>query len=261
MHSGISTACLYPMELEKALPALISMDFHMFEVFINTISELRPKFIRELKKMIDESGSTVKSIHPFTSGFESFLLFSDYDRRFNDGLDFYKWYFHAANMLGAKILVLHGQRNDKRSRISETEYFEHYARLFELGNSFGITVAQENVNLFRSEDPLFISRMKKYLDGKCAFVLDIKQAVRAGKDPFAMCDAMGDRLVHVHINDNMPGKDCLLPGRGDMDYNLLKQKLQNFGYNGDLIIEVYRKNFIEMNELKIAKNVVDALVK
>ncbi len=260
MRSGISTACLYPMELEQALPALIALDFHLFEVFINTISELRPKFIKELKRMADDSGSIVKSVHPFTSGFESFLLFSDYQRRSDDGLEFYKRYFHTANLLGAEILVLHGQRNDKRSRITEQEYFEHYARLYALGKTFGVTVAQENVNLFRSNEPGFISRMREYLHEDCAFVLDVKQAVRGGEDPFQMCAAMGERLVHVHINDNKPGEDCLLPGSGTMNFGALKQLMQKSGYNGDLVIEVYRRNFGELNELTGAKKVVDGLI-
>ncbi|MGX8699809.1 sugar phosphate isomerase/epimerase family protein [Caproiciproducens sp.] len=260
MRSGISTACLYPMELEQALPALIALDFHLFEVFINTISELRPKYIKELKRMADDSGSIVKSVHPFTSGFESFLLFSDYQRRSDDGLEFYKRYFHAANLLGAEILVLHGQRNDKRSRITEQEYFEHYARLYALGKTFGVTVAQENVNLFRSNEPGFLLRMREYLNEDCAFVLDVKQAVRGGEDPFRVCAAMGERLVHVHINDNKPGEDCLLPGSGTMDFDALKQLMRKSGYNGDLVIEVYRRNFGKLDELTGAKKVVDGLI-
>lgn len=260
MHCGISTACLYPMELEQALSTLISMDFHLFEIFINTVSELDTEYIKELKRMVDYSGSTVKSVHPFTSGFESFLLFSDYDRRSNDGLEFYKRYFHAANILGAEILVLHGQRDEKRSRISEAKYFEHYASLYALGKTFGITVAQENVNLFRSDDPKFITRMREYLHDNCAFVLDIKQAVRAGKNPYEMCAAMGERLVHVHINDNKPGADCLLPGCGVMDFAALKNQMLQFGYNGDFIIEVYRRNFGDLHELVCSKQFINTLI-
>ncbi|WP_277668839.1 sugar phosphate isomerase/epimerase [Caproiciproducens galactitolivorans] len=260
MRSGISTACLYPMHLEQALSTLIEFEFHIFEVFINTSSELKPDYLRTLKQMTEESGSCVKSIHPFTSGFESFLLFSDYERRFCDGLEFYKHYFHAANLLEASILVLHGQRNDKRSRITENEYFEHYARLFELGKSFGVTVAQENVNLFRSDDPDFIRRMRNYLGDECAFVLDVKQAVRGGEDPYEMCAAMGERLVHVHINDNKPGHDCLLPGSGTMDFDALKRIMLEHGYSGDLIIEVYRRDFDKLQELVYAKRVVESLI-
>lgn len=260
MRSGISTACLYPMELEKALPVLISMDFRLFEIFINTFSEMKRDYVNELKKIAEESGSTIKSVHPFTSGFESFLLFSDYERRFQDGLDFYKRYFETANLLGAEILVLHGQRAEKRGQVPEESYFEHYARLFELGKSFGVTVAQENVNLFRSEDPGFIARMKEALKESCAFVLDIKQAVRAGKDPFVMCSAMGERLVHIHINDNTPQSDCLLPGAGNMDYGALKKMLCGFGYSGDFIIEVYRRSFGNLEELLPAKKTVELLI-
>lgn len=260
MRSGISTACLYPMELENAFSTLISMKFRLFEIFINTFRELRPDYIATLKQMADESGSTVKSIHPFTSGFESFLLFSDYERRFLDGLDFYKQYFHTANLLGATILVLHGQRSSAAKDTDEKSYFEHYARLFALGKTFGVTVAQENVSQFRSEDPLFIAHMRDYLGDGCAFVFDIKQAVRAGQDPYAMCDAMGNRMVHIHLNDNRPGDDCLLPGQGTMDLALLKNKLSGFGYDGDIIIEVYRRSFGGLQELEQAKKVVNAMI-
>ncbi len=260
MRCGISTACLYPMELEQALPTLISMDFHLFEIFINTISEMKPEYLKELKRMTDDSGSLVKSVHPFTSGFESFLLFSDYNRRFNDGLEFYKQYFNAANILGAQILVLHGQRSDKHSRITEEDYFKHYASLYALGKTFGITVAQENVNLFRSDDPAFITRMREYLQDECAFVLDIKQAVRAGENPYEMCAAMGERLIHVHINDNKPGEDCLLPGCGTMDFSALKSQMMQFGYDGDFIIEVYRRNFGALHELEYTKKIIESLI-
>lgn len=259
MRSGISTACLYPMEPERALPTLIGMGFRLFEIFINTFSELEPRYLNTLKQFLDDSGSTVKSLHPFTSGFESFLLFSDYERRFRDGLEFYKHYFSAANLFGAELLVLHGQRADAQNSIPEERYFEHYAQLFALGREFGVTVAQENVNLFRSDDAGFITRMRRYLKDDCAFVLDIKQAVRAKKDPFVLCESMGERLVHVHLNDNNSRSDCLLPGRGAMNFTRLIDLLKGFGYQGDLIIEVYRKSFGGLEELKEAKKVTESL--
>lgn len=259
MRTGISTACLYPMELEKSLDLLLSMDFRLFELFINTSSELNPSFVRMLRARLEETGAQVKSLHPFTSGFEGTLFFSEYLRRVEDGLEFYKRYFEAAGMLGARILVLHGQRGYQKGALTENEYLERYLRLYRLGQSFGVVVAQENVNLFRSEDPAFIARMRSQLAEECAFVFDIKQAVRAGKDPFAMCRAMGDRLIHLHINDNAPGADCLLPGSGTMQYEEILRILREFSYQGDLIIEVYRTNFGEPQELLVAKERVEAL--
>lgn len=260
MKSGISTACLYPMPLEDAFSTLLKMGFREFEIFFNTFSELEKSYIDELKMRADDAGGRIRSIHPFTSGYESYLLFSDYERRFLDGLEFYKRYFEACSRLGAKLLVLHGERSDKRARIPETMYFERYARLFELGKSFGVTVAQENVDRFLSDDPGFLSRMKKACGTGCAFVLDIKQAVRGGEDPFRICRAMGDRIVHVHINDNSPASDCLLPGFGRMDFPALTRMLRSFGFDGDLMIEVYRDSFGKLGELLEAKRTVDRLI-
>lgn len=260
MRSGISTACLYPMKLEKAFPTLISMGFRVFEIFLNTCSELRADYLKELKRMADAGGCSVKSAHPFTSGFESFLLFSEYERRFEDGLEFYRSYFNACNLLGADILVLHGQRRDVRGAEAENRYLERYARLFELGGTYGVTVAQENVNLMRGNEADFIRRMRAFCGSECAFVLDVKQAVREGKDPLALCGAMGDRLVHVHLNDNDPDSDCRLPGFGTMDYRPLLALLGRAGFDGDLIIEVYRKSFGGLSELIKAKRFTEKLI-
>lgn len=260
MRMGISTACLYPLELERSFQALLSMDFRLFEVFLNTFSEFAPGYLKKLRRSAEECGAEIKSVHPFTSGYEGFLLFSEYERRFQDSLEFYKRYFEAANLLGASIVVLHGQRDYACAGISESTYFERYAALYMLGRRYGVTVAQENVSKFRSETPGFIRRMRGYLGSDCAFVLDLKQAVRAEQDPFEMCEAMGEQIIHVHINDNAPGYDCLLPGRGTVDYQRFREMLLAFGYKGDLIIEVYRKNFLELSELKEAKNVVQRLI-
>ncbi len=259
MQAGISTACLYPMLLEKSFSTLISLGFRTFEVFVNTFSELGEEYLKGLKKMADESGSRIVSVHPFTSGYENFLLFSDYKRRYEDGLEFYKRYFNACNVFGAHILVLHGRRSDKKS-ITDEEFFGRYLRLYELGQSFGVTVAQENVNAFCSDSPEFVSRMRQVCGKDCAFVLDIKQAVRGGTDPYILCNAMGKQICHVHINDNTIQSDCLLPGFGCMDYQKLICQLKSFQYNGCLMIEVYRKSFDELNELLSAKHVVEALL-
>ena len=252
MRSGISTACLYPMLLEKSFSTLISMNFKLFEIFVNTFSELDAKYMKTLKKAADAGGCTVRSVHPFTSGYESFLLFSGYERRFYDSLEFYKRYFEACNILGADILVLHGKRADKNDGLGDERYFERYLGLFGLGKKFGVTVAQENVNMFLSNNAGFICRMKKFCGDSCAFVLDIKQAVRGGLDPFEICSAMGDKIIHLHLNDNDKSSDCLLPGKGCMDYMRLMDMLKGFGYGGDIVTEVYRKSFGGLDELKSA---------
>lgn len=259
MEAGISTACLYPMLLEQSFSTLLSMGFQNFEVFFNTFTELREDYVGTLRRMAADTGSKIKSVHPFTSGYENFLLFSDYKRRFEDGLEFYKHYFQACNLLGAELLVLHGRRNDKKS-ISDEEFFDRYVRLFELGKTFGVTVVQENVNLFCSNSVEFIRKMRRTCGEQCAFVLDIKQAVRGGSDPYTLCEAMGEQLCHVHMNDNSPVSDCLLPGFGTMDYRRFFRLLRQFHFDGSLMIEVYRKSFGDLNELMLAKQAIESFL-
>ncbi len=259
MRAGISTACLYPMLLEDSLSTLISLNFRVFEVFVNTFSELGEDYLKKLARMAQESGSRVESVHPFTSGYENFLLFSDYERRFRDSLEFYKKYFNACNLLGAHIFVLHGRRSDKTS-ITDRQYFGRYMSLYELGKTFGVTVAQENVNIYSSDSPDFIKRMRKFCGENCAFVFDVKQAVRGGVDPFQILAAMGRQVVHVHINDNGPASDCMLPGCGSMDFAKMMRILKKSGFDGTLTIEVYRKSFGGLDELPIAGRFVQDLI-
>lgn len=256
MQIGISTACLYPQPLEESFQELTDLGFRSFEIFFNTYAETQPDFLGKLEEIRKRTGSRICSVHPFTSAFEGTLFFSEYERRFWDGLSFYDIYLKAARFLGASILVLHGQRNYRNSAISEGEYIKRYSILYERGRQQGILVAQENVNAFRSEDPAFIRRMRQELGENCAFVLDCKQAVRAGFDPYEMCQAMGRQLVHVHMNDHTLQKDCLLPGQGTMEYRRLFSILRENGYKGSLVLEVYRKDFRELSELLQSQKVL-----
>jgi sugar phosphate isomerase/epimerase len=257
LEIGVSTACLYPMYTEQSLETLLTQGVRLFEIFLNSPSELRPDYLDGLKNKLHEAGARVISIHPFTSGYESYLLFSGYHRRFVDGMDWYEGYYRAAAQLGARFVVLHGEKAQPSSGIDEEEYFARFAELSARGKPYGVTLAQENVNLCRSADPGFIRRMRNALGEQVAFVLDVKQAVRAGFNPYDMCDAMGQRLVHLHVNDHMAGQDCLLPGRGGMDYQRLKTMLVRQQYCGDCVIEVYRRNFNTYDELMEAQRFLE----
>lgn len=257
MRVGVSTACLYPLELEKSLAALQPLGFRTYECFFNTFSELKKDYLSTFRTMLEQFGSRVCSVHPFFSGFESFLLFSEYKRRFWDTLELYKSFFEAAQYLGAQYCVIHG---DKKDIISEEEYFSRFYTMVECGKQFGVTVIQENVNLFRSANPDFILRMKKALGENAKFVFDVKQAVRAGWDPYDILNAMGENVVHVHISDNLPGQDCLLPGKGQMEFSRLRRRLDELHFHGDFIVELYRHNFKEPSELYDAAEFLEPIL-
>ena len=257
MECGISTACFYPMETTQSLEALLQAGHKVFEIFFNTDSELEPTYLARMKELLDFYGGRVKSVHPFTCGYEGVLLFSNYETRFHDSLRYYGKYCRAAQTLGAQLLILHGMFSKFRNEETETRYFDRYTELYKMGQSYGVTVAQENVTQYFGEDPAFIRRMRTATNGECGFCFDVKQAVRSDVDCYEMLSAMGDKLRHVHLNDNRPEKSCLLPGQGTMDLAKLLRTLQNSGYDEDIIIEVYRGDFQTVEELNRSRDLVE----
>lgn len=256
MQCGVSTACLYPMETAESLRQLLKAGHTHFEIFFNTFRELQPDYLSRLRALLEQYGGTVRSVHPFTCGYEGVLLFSNYETRFEDSLEFYGQYCEAARFLGAKLLILHGMQSQFHNEALEERYFDRYHVLSQMARSYGVTVAQENVTRFFSEDPGFIRRMREALGKDCAFCFDVKQAVRSDVDCIDMVDAMGDRLVHVHLNDNRPGDTCLLPGQGTANLPGLLEKIRGNGFDGSVMIEVYRTNFQTLEELGECRKLV-----
>lgn len=247
MKAGISTACFYPQTPEEAIGFLSAHRIPHIEVFFNSFSELKGGYLRRLRSELQNEGVEVLSVHPFTSGMEPILFFSDYERRVEDGLELYRRYFEAANQLGAGILVFHGDRRE--SNCSDGRYFERFLRLVRLGREFGVTVAQENVERCRSGSPAFLKRMRAELGDEAHFVLDVKQARRAGEDPIAILEALGQRVCHVHISDGGAAGDCLPIGSGEMDFVAFFQTLQKVRYQGGVLLELYRHNYRAPEEL------------
>lgn len=247
MLPGISTACLYPQETEQALRLLTDRGVIATEVFFNAFSELEPAYLKRLAAMVRESGIRVLSVHPFTSGFEPLLLFSDYRRRTLDGFELYKLYFNAANILGADKVVIHGDyrgHNHPRSF-----YFDVFGELMEHAGHMGVMVVQENVSRCISYTPDFFSEMAAYLP-QARFVLDTKQCVRSGVRIADMMRAMGTRVCHVHISDNDEVSECLAIGRGTYDISGFLRRLRTeYGFDGGVVQELYRDSYGPLEEL------------
>ena len=251
MDAGISTACFYPMETEKALADILHNGVKKVEIFFNAPSELEQGFLRQLNVQIKAADARVVSIHPFTSGFEPFLFFQKYERRFRDSLDFYRRYFFAAASLGARYVVFHGNLQEKAG--DPQDYFERFALLRESSLEQGVTLVQENVNRYCSAKVDFILQMRRYLSDQVEFTLDLKQSVLAGEGVEAICKAMGSRLRHIHISDHISGhspKEACLPiGKGHFDFANFFRRLQKDGYQGDMVLELYRHSYERPEEL------------
>jgi len=246
MLAGVSSASFYPLHTEVALRELGEMGVKDIELFINDYSETKGAIFEDILKTIRSYNMNTVSLHPFPP-MESGYLFSEYDRRSNTNFEIYKHYFDCMNQLGAKIFVLHGAILS--SKCSDERYFEKYIKLLDLAESFGITVAQENICYCKSKDIAFLKRLRENCGTRTKFVLDIKQAVRSGVSTFEFIDALGEDIVHVHISDNSSEGDCLPVGKGTFDFETFITRLNEKGYNGALFVELYRENYDEYIEL------------
>lgn len=253
MEIGASTACFYPLETEKALQNVCNLGFKTAEIFMNSPSELDESFVKELKAISDNSGTKIVSVHPFSSFLESSCIFGDYQRRFDDFIGIYEKTCHAAAMLGAGIVVIHGAVAKPKIPIPDERYFERFKMLIDIGRREGVSVCQENVNRFKSESIDFCKKMREALGKDFRMVFDIKQSLRAGQEPFLFLEEFKNEIAHVHISDNGLDGDCLPPGRGSFDFQRMVHILNDAEFSGNYVIEIYSGNLDVVGELKESK--------
>lgn len=241
MKAGISTACLYPGLLEECVEDLLGRGVDCMEIFFNSHCELEDDYTAMLKKRLDDYGSRMISLHPFTCPLEPMMFFTPYERRFLDILEYYKKYFEVMRRFGAEVFVFHG--NKPANPFPNDDYFDRFYKLTKVGEEFGITVGQENVSRCVSGKLDFLKEMAVKLGRDAHFVLDIKQARRGDGNPFDYLEALGEKICHIHYSDADDNNDCMQFGDGTFDNDGFFRKLAGFGFKGTVILELYRKNY------------------
>ncbi len=247
MKIGISSSCLYPMYTEESFRLIASQGVELSEIFFNANCELQPPFIKQLNEIKSEYGIALSSIHPTMSLAESFMLFSNYDRRFDEGIDMYKRYGEIAAELGAKYVIMHGGKPN--GTMDNHGYFDRFAKVAEVVRQNGATLLQENVVNFRAGSLEALADMSNYLGDNVNFCLDVKQSIRGGYSPYDVLQLLGNKIKHLHLSDSNERYDCMLPLDGKFDFKGFLDTAKSVGYTGDAVIEVYRAAFNEPDEL------------
>ena len=229
------------------------------EIFVNSHSELNKVFAESLAETMRRFDVTCGSVHPFTCEIEPLMFFSDYPRRIGDMLDYYKKYFQFMNTVGAEIFVFHGNKGAPNSQ--KELYCERYLKLREVGKSFGINVAIENVTRCQSGSLSYLKELSKMLGDDVSFVLDTKQAVRAKENPFDYVSALGKKIAHVHISDSGEIGDCLLIGKGRFNIKKLISELYAVSPDVSVILELYNGCFSGVSDLTASYNILCNMIK
>ena len=247
MQAGVSTACMYPELLEEALYGLALNGITHTELFINSDSDITRTRVHALKSIMEHYGVTCKAVHPFACPIEPMMLFSDYERRVDDMISYYRRYFDVMRELGAEVFVFHG--NDNRHAVSPEFYCDRFRRLVEAGKEHGVIVAQENVERCQSGKLHFLREMSRLLGDDAHFVLDVKQAVRAEENPVNMLHMLGSKVCHIHISDHGEKGDCLLLGAGSFRIRSFLEVLHTYSPEASVIVELYRQSYRGISDL------------
>jgi sugar phosphate isomerase/epimerase len=259
MKVGMSTSCFYGhFETEDAVDKLGEMGVSLCEVFLSSASEYKLPFIRDLKSRADSHGITIHSIHALGTQFEP-QLFSLSPRQRADAESVFTDVIKAAGALGAAIYVMHGPTRMKRFQQHVPPDYDrlaaHAARLYNIAKDHGVRLCWENVYWCIYSQPEFAAELAKREGcGDIGYVLDIKQAVQAEHAAQEYITSTGRNLTNVHICDcyeNADGHYVLgLPGEGGYDFGRLKDELDAAGYDGAVMVEVYRNNYRDFDHLK-----------
>ena len=262
MKVGVSTASLFMRRFnEDALPLLNRLGIKTAEVFLTSFSEYGKEFGAVLAQK--KGDLTINSVHALNTEFEP-QLFSAHPRVKEDAYFWADKVLDGANALGAPYYTFHGtSRVKKASRSGAEDDFPKMIHGFQQLSDFcqrkGVKLCLENVEWSTYNRIGVFEKIAKEVPN-LGGVLDIKQA-RISEYPYEKyLGEMGNRLAYAHISDvDEKGKICL-PGKGIFDFETLIQRLQNVGFDGALLIEVYQNNYEKEEELKSACDFVNELL-
>ena len=248
MEIGVSTASFFLRRYnEDSISIIKSLGGKTCEVFLECPSE----YTEEYGKLLLERKGDLKvhSMHAVTMNYET-ELFNVFDRAYNDALKSFAGVLNIGKMLGASFYTMHG-----RARIKKGSTYDNYEingkRLEELcdfARNYDIQICLENVAWALCNRPEYFKEIVKYAPSIRA-TLDVKQARISGYDYREYLNAMNTRIKTVHLSDVDENGKIRLPGRGKFDFKELFTRLRDVGFDGDMMIEVYKDDYNGEHEI------------
>jgi sugar phosphate isomerase/epimerase len=240
---GLSSGALYPqIPTEETAYTAARWGFLDLEYLLQTPGEYERQFVRNAKKIASDCGCSIHTVHSFQ---QLVPVLSPYERRAEEARQMFSRMIEATREIGANALVWHGPR---RQEITTPDDWERFiaitAELAEECAANRVTLAIENVSwcaLATVRDvTAFAARLPEIGRPEAiGFVFDPFQAAEAGVNPFMILQAMGDRVVDVHLSDYRAGdppQRHLPPGDGEIPWPALLRAIAGV-YSGPLMIE------------------------
>lgn len=249
MKVGISTASLFGrLNTEEGVSFLANSGIETAEIFLESFCEYNKKYGKKLKKR--KGDLDINSVHVLTTQYEP-TLYSHNERAKIDSFKLLDNAMACAEKFGAKYYTFHGT-----ARLKKLPFKIDYDRVGKITNDImaitkkhNITLAYENVHWCYYNYIGFFSEIRKRVNGLKA-TLDIKQARLSGIECAEYIKEMGNDIVTVHLSDiDENGKMCLPSPKGTTNYSELFSRLKDVGFDGAMLLEVYKDDYSEYSEL------------
>jgi sugar phosphate isomerase/epimerase len=230
---GFRTAAFSDLTAEGAARRLASLGFDCLELCLEP-RDMRPERLDEdrcrgLRRVFDEIGI----------GLASVSYHGDHDpaevRRANQ-----ERAVTIAHWMGADILVVNAERAvDKKHQWPE--HVGHFRHLCRDAEPLGVTLAVEpEPGLVVGTSEEMARMMAEVGSPRLRVNLDVGHAEVTDDDPAETIRWMGDALVHLHLEDIADRVHRHLPfGYGDIDFVSIRQALEEIGYGGPYVADLF----------------------
>lgn len=265
VKTGISTASFFDTLMLEDAPALFRRwNVNNAEYYLNSYCEYDPVFVDRLARETADAGIRVIGVHPMSLQYEP-LLFTPHPRQRQDAMKAYELVLRAGERLGADHYVMHGPvvLNGVAKNLQLERLAPIFDMLSDMAEDHGLHLTLENVSYSIMPTPEIGQAIHALICKPLYHTLDIKQALRAGVDPLAFVDALGEHILAVHACDCDRSGDRLrwcLPPQGGYDFKRLIDALKRKGFDGAVLLEAYSDMFRDREELKDAYNALDKMI-
>ncbi len=248
MQLGISTASLFGrFHTEQALEFLSKNGVSCAEIFLESYCEYDPCFAQELLKA--NHGTKIHSVHTLTTQFEP-QLYSVNDRAQRDSFALLDKAMSLAEKVGADYYTFHGGARFKKTpfAIDFDRVGDITQKIIDVCLAHKVRLAYENVHWGYYNYIGFFSELKKRTTGLKA-TLDVKQARQSDLTYKDFISEMKGDIATVHVSDYTENGKMCMPGVGKTDFYDLFSRLRDVGFDGAIILEVYKNDYKDYPEL------------
>ena len=242
MKPAIATAFDYDIPFARMIPMIRQAGFEVIALGGSAEHSGYPTAegrVR-IRKLIEENGLGIDSVHCPTAGWPLFSL-DETERR--EAVRQCKIAIDAAFELDVEIVVIHSAvgspEKNTQSRII-AKGIESIGVLSDYSLDKGVKIAVENTTGPDSASVLE-GILAEFSGDPIGFCYDVGHENVNGTC-FQELEKFGDRLLTVHLHDNWGGDSHVLPYEGDIDWDTFKKVFHGLGYSGDLLLESLTSN-------------------